>query len=50
MADVMRLKSVMETNRTEYEEAVMEQRNKFEREQTDILKLIHTANKENQEK
>ena len=46
----MRLKSVMETNRTEYEEAVMEQRNKFEREQTDILKLIHTANKENQEK
>ena len=50
MADMKKLKSAMETSRLEYEEAVKEQRNKFEREQTEIVKLIHTANKDNQEK
>ena len=44
-----KLKSAMETSRVEYEEAVTEQRNKFEREQTEIVQLIHIANKDNRE-
>ena len=44
-----KLKAVTEVNKREYEEAVAGQRKTFEKEQTDILKMIHTANKENQE-
>lgn len=50
MGEMKKLKAVMEVNKREYEEAVAGQRETFEKEQADILKMIHTANKENQEK
>ena len=50
MAEIKKLSALMEVNKREYEEAVEGQRKTFENEQAGILKMIHTASKENQER